>query len=104
LAGWAGAATMTIPVLLPATTLSLLVGHMNERYPNAPIGRAIQRGLAPITIGLTFASATVLMRAVNHDWRGYLLTLVTVVLVLRTSWNPLWLLAAGALAGVLGLV
>jgi hypothetical protein len=24
--------------------------------------------------------------------------------VLRTSWNPLWLLAAGALAGVLGLV
>jgi hypothetical protein len=44
------------------------------------------------------------MRAVNHDWRGYLLTLVTLVLVLRTPWNPLWLLAAGALAGVLGLV
>jgi len=27
-----------------------------------------------------------------------------VVLVLRTSWNPLWLLAAGALAGMVGLV
>jgi chromate transporter len=104
LAGWAGAATMTIPVLVPATTLSLLVGHMNERYPNAPIGRAIRRGMAPIAIGLTFASATILMRAVNHDWRGYLLTLVTIVVVLRTSWNPLWLLAAGALAGLLGLV
>ena len=104
LAGWAGAATMTIRALVPATTLSLLVGHMNERYPNAPIGSAIRRGMAPIAIGLTFASATILMRAVNHDWHGYLLTLVTVVLVLRTSWNPLWLLAAGALAGVLGLV
>jgi hypothetical protein len=69
---------MTIPVLVPAATLSLLVGHMNERYLNAPIGRAIQRGLAPITIGLMCASATVLMRAVNHDWRGYLLTLATV--------------------------
>jgi chromate transporter len=103
-AGWAGAATMTIPVLVPATTLSLLVGHMNDRYPNAPIGRAIRRGFTPITIGLMFASATILMRALNHDWRGYLLTLVTVVLVLRTSWNPLLLLAAGALAGVLGLV
>ena len=63
LAGWAGAATMTIPVLVPATTLSLLVGHMNERYPNAPIGRAIRRGMAPIAIGLTFASATILMRS-----------------------------------------
>jgi chromate transporter len=104
LARWAGAVTMTIPVLVPAATLSLLVGHMNERYLNAPIGRAIQRGLAPITIGLMCASATVLMRAVNHDWRGYLLTLATVVLVLRTRWSPLWLLAAGALAGVLGLV
>jgi chromate transporter len=103
-AGWSGAVTMTIPVLVPAATLSLLVGHMNERYLNAPIGRAIQRGLAPITIGLMCASATVLMRAVNHDWRGYLLTLATVVLVLRTRWSPLWLLAAGALAGVLGLV
>jgi len=26
------------------------------------------------------------------------------VLVLRIPWNPLWLLAAGALAGIVGLV
>ena len=37
LAGWAGAAATTIPLLVPATTLTLLVGHFNERYPNAPI-------------------------------------------------------------------
>ena len=61
---------MTIPVLVHATTLSLLVGHMNERYPNAPIGRAIRRGMAPIVIGLTFASATILMRAVNTTGAG----------------------------------
>ncbi len=104
LAGWAGAAATTIPLLVPATTLTLLVGHLNERYPNAPFGRAIRRGMTPITIGLMFASATILMRAVNHDWRGYLITLLTVALVLRKRWNPLWLLAAGALAGVAGLV
>ena len=95
LAGWAGAA---------ATTLTLVVGHFIERYPDAPIGRAFRRGLMPITIGLMFASATILMRTVNHDWRGYLLTLLTVAVVLRKSWNPLWLLAAGALAGIVGLV
>ena len=104
LAGWAGAAATTLPLLVPASTLTLLVGHLNERYPNAPIGRAIRRGLTPITIGLMFASATILMRAVNHDWRDYLLTLLTVTLILRKPLNPLWLLAAGAAAGMLGLV
>jgi chromate transporter len=104
LAGWAGAAATTIPLLVPATTLTLLVGHLNERYPNAPIGRALRSGLMPITIGLMLASATILMRAVNHDWRGYVMTLLTVAVVLRKPWNPLWLLAAGALAGIVGVV
>jgi chromate transporter len=104
LAGWRGIAATTVPLLVPATTLTLLVGHLNERYPNAPIARAIRSGLTPITIGLMFASATILMRAVNRDWRGYLITLLTVAVVLRKSCNPLWLLAAGALAGMVGLV
>jgi chromate transporter len=103
-AGWAGAAATTLPWLVPAGTLTLLVGHLHSRYPQAALGRAIRRGLTPITIGLMLASGWILMRAVNHDWRGYLLTLLTVVMVLRTPWNPLWLLAAGALAGMVGLV
>ncbi|HEY7559805.1 MAG TPA: chromate transporter [Candidatus Binatia bacterium] len=104
LAGWAGAAATTLPLLVPASTLTLIVAHLSARYPNAPIGRAFRRGLTPITIGLMFASASILTRAANHDWRGYLITLITVALVLRASWNPLWLLAAGALAGIVGLV
>jgi chromate transporter len=104
LAGWMGAAATTIPLLLPASTLTLLVGHLNERYPHAPLGRAIRRGMMPITIGLTFASATILMHAANHDWRGYLLTLLTVAWVLYKPSNPLWLFAVGALAGIAGLV
>jgi hypothetical protein len=58
----------------------------------------------PITIGLVFASATILMRTVNHDWRGYLITLFTVAVVLRQPWNPLWLFGVGALAGIVGFV
>jgi chromate transporter len=104
LAGWKGVAATTIPLLIPATTLTLLVGHLNERYPNSAISRAIRQGLTPITIGLVFASATILMRAVNHDWRGYLITLMTVAIVLRTSCNPLWLFAAAAVAGISGLL
>jgi chromate transporter len=104
LAGWKGVIATTIPLLVPALTLTLLVGHLNERYPNAPIARAVRRGLMPITIGLVFASATILMRTVNHNWYGYLITFVTAAVVLRKSWNPLWLFAGGALVGLAGLV
>lgn len=104
LAGWGGVLAMTVPVLMPATLFSLSVASLNRRYPNARLGRVINRALAPVTIGLMCASSTLLMRTVNHNWRAYLLTLVTVVFVLRTSWNPLWLLAAGAAAGLFGLL
>jgi hypothetical protein len=50
------------------------------------------------------ASGWVLARTVNHAGGGDLLTLGTVVLVWRTHVHPLWLIAAGALAGVAGLV
>lgn len=103
-AGWAGAAATTLPWLVPISTLTLLVGHLHARHPQAALGRAIRRGLTPITIGLILASGWTLMRAADHTWRGSLLTLLTVVLVLRTPWNPLWLIAAGAVAGMAGLV
>jgi len=42
LAGWKGVAATTIPLLVPAITLTMLVGHLNERYPNARFGRVIR--------------------------------------------------------------
>ncbi len=104
LAGWQGALATTIPLLIPATTLTLTVSHFIERYPDAPILRAIRRGLTPITVGLMFAGASVLMRTVSHDWRGYLTTVLTAAIVLRLTCNPLWLLAGGAILGIVGIL
>ena len=103
-AGWAGAAATTFAMLVPSGTLTLLVAHLHARHPKATLGVAIRRGLTPITIGLVFASAWILLPAAKEDWRGYVLTALTVALVLRTSLNPLWLLAVGAVAGITGLV
>lgn len=98
--GWLGAAATTIPFILPSVTLTLLVAHMHSRNPSATFGVAIRRGLTPITIGLAFASVWILLPAANADWRGYVLTGLTVLVVLRTSLNPIWLLAAGAALGL----
>jgi chromate transporter len=103
-AGWLGAGATTIPFVLPSISLTMLVSHLHARHPHAAPAAAIRRGLTPITIGLIFASGWILLPAVNHDWRGYALTIVTIVVVLRTSLNPIWLLSAGALAGMLGII
>ena len=98
------ASIVTLALLVPVCTLNVLIGRMHASNPDAPLGRAISRGLTPIALGLFLASAWILARSVNHDWGGYLITLITVVLVMRTSLNPLWLIAAGAVAGMAGLV
>jgi chromate transporter len=103
-AGWAGALATTLAMLVPSATLTLLVAYLHARHPRAALGCAIRRGLTPVTIGLIVASGWVLMSGVDKDWRAYVLTAVTVLLVTRTSFNPLWLLAMGAAAGMLGLV
>ena len=103
-AGWAGAVATTLSLVMPSAAFSLLVARLSERGNYPSLGRAVRRGLAPIAIGFSIASAWILVRTVNHDWHGYLLTVLTVVIVLRTKLNPLWLIAAGALAGMAGLI
>ena len=44
MAGWTGAALMTIAVLVPTMTFSLILGHMNQRRPNGTIGNIVKRG------------------------------------------------------------
>ena len=40
-AGWAGVAATTLPLLVPAGTLTLLVGHLDAQHPQAALGRAL---------------------------------------------------------------
>lgn len=101
---WQGALAATAAMLLPGILFSLLMVTLQARNPNAPFAIAFRRGLAPIAIGLMFSSGWVLLRAVGHDWAGLAITLATVAALLRTKLNPLLLLAAGALAGLAGVV
>ena len=104
LSGWAGAFVATLAIVLPPIVLTLAVTHLNAHNPDAPLGRAIRGGLGPIAIGLTLASGWILAQSADHGWRTALLTLVTIVLMLRTRLNPVWLIAAGAIAGIGGIL
>lgn len=104
LAGLPGALVTTAAIILPPIAFTLWVTRVDTRNPDAPLGRAMRSGLAPVTVGLMLSSGWVLMHSADSDWRGYVLTLLTVAVVLRTKVNLIWLIAAGAVAGMTGIV
>jgi chromate transporter len=101
-AGWGGAIVATLAMLGPSATITIAVARLHASNPKSPMALALRRGLAPVALGLFLAGGWVLARSVNHDWRGYLLTLIVTIALLRTRLNPLWLLGASGVVGALG--
>jgi len=103
-AGWSGAIVATLAMIAPPVLLTLAITRLHANNPEAPLGRAIRAGLGPIAIGLTLSSGWILAHSADHDWRGVVLTLATVALMLRTRLNPVWLILVGAFAGMTGIL
>jgi chromate transporter len=110
-AGWgwalAGMAVAMLGIMLPSTTLTFVAARWGHRNRDLRPVRAFKQGVAPIVIALLISTGWVLTAAHNHpaqDWRLWLLTVVTALLVWKTRIHLLWLLGAGALLGALGLV
>jgi chromate transporter len=78
--------------------------RLTARRSGSRLGLAFRLGFVPLSIGLLGAAAWVLAIASGVDWKGGILALLTILLILRTKVNPLILIAIGALAGLLGLV
>lgn len=99
--GFLGALVCTIAICAPSSALTFAVAHAWERFRDAPLRKAIQHGLAPVTVGLVLASGFILARTVDHSAVAMGLTATVAALVLTTRVHPLWLLAAGAAVGML---
>ena len=102
-AGLAGAVVATLAMCGPSCLLAYGVGGLWRRFETAPWRRAIQAGIAPVTVGLVAASAWILAGAAHHGAGTALLTAGAAALAFWTRLNPLWLLATGVLAGAVGL-
>ncbi|HZF78529.1 MAG TPA: chromate transporter, partial [Rubrivivax sp.] len=108
--GLAGVLVTMLGTLLPSTTLALYATRLGHRYREARGVRAFTSGLAPLTIGLLVATGWILLeplRSTPDSARligGVLLGAGTVALMLVGRLSPLWPIAAGALAGIAGLV
>lgn len=103
-AGITGAILATVAMMLPAAMLVYLVSRVWEKAKDSPFRKAVEKGLAPLTVGLILASGWVMSQAADHDWRAYLLTGACTLIFATTKTNPLILVAAAGLIGWLGWV
>jgi chromate transporter len=103
-AGVVGAILATIAMIVPAGVLVYFVSSVWEHAKDSPIRKAIEKGFAPLTVGLILASAVIMGKAGAHDWRLILLTLACTAVFVTTKINPIVVVATAGFIGWLGWV
>lgn len=98
-AGLAGAAVATLAMFTPSCLVVHLAGRFWSRFAESPRRVIVERALAPIGVGLTYAVGITLVRSTEHGLAAMALTAVATLILTTTSLHPLLVLAAGALAG-----
>jgi len=101
-AGIPGAFVATIAACGPSSVVSYFAVRGLERLRNGAFRGILQRALAPLAIGLVLASGYTVARAADRSAGAVLLTICGAAAVAATRVNPIWILAAAALAGVAG--
>lgn len=102
-AGPAGALVAAGAGYGPSSVLAALVARAWERVRGRPWRAIVERGLAPLTVGLVASSAVLIGRANLGSWGQAAILAISAGLAWRTRLHPLWLLGGGALLGLTGI-
>jgi len=103
-AGIAGALVATLSMCGPTAMLAYAVSRLLGRHSASPWPSIIQAALVPLSIGLMAASGLILAVASDRSATAVVLTGAVAVLASATRLNPLWLLLAGGVLGLAGVV
>ena len=103
-AGVAGALVAMLAMCGPTSVFAFFVGRASERFKGSFWHGALSRGLVPVTLGLTAASAIVIATTADYGWLAAGITLGTALTAYFVRVHPLWAFAVAALLGLSGLV
>lgn len=95
-AGLPGAAVSFVAMFLPSCLIVHCLARFWHRAGQAAWRDVVERALAPVAIGLTFASALALMRTTETNAVQYGITIGGAGVFAFTKIGPLYMLAAGA--------
>ena len=102
-AGLLGAVVVLIAFFLPTALLCFCIGRLWNRLAKWPWRTSIQRGLAPVSIGLLLAGCLTMAKGAVTGWITATIAIAVLAALLRSRINPALLIAAGAVVGLLAL-
>jgi chromate transporter len=102
--GLAGVLATLLGTLVPSSLLAYGITRWGERNRESRALRAFTTGMAPLTLGLLAATGWILLAPTQPGWTTAVLVAGTITFMLRTPYSPLWPIAVGAIAGVVGWV
>ena len=101
IAGVAGMAMATLGMLAPSAVLAWGMAGLTHRLRGAPWLKPAQAGLVPVAIGLILAAGVTMAQAAQgHGVLPLVVVAISMVFVWRTDYSPLWVLAGGAVLGL----
>jgi len=98
-AGTKGALVALVAFFLPASILTFATGKLWDRLGDWPWRESIQRGLAPISIGLMLAGTITIARIAVTDPRTIALAIAVTAVLLWRKINPAYLILGSAVLG-----
>ena len=102
LGGVAGGILATLALCGPPLVLAYGMARLWLAWGEQWWFKLLQRGLAPVTIGLVCASAWLLTDAAASGWQSYVITAVAAVIIGTTRTHPIFILAAAGGLGIAG--
>ena len=102
--GTAGALAATAALFVPAIVLMLLISRQYMRLRDDDRVRRFLAGVNPAIVGLVSSAALMLGGNTLVSWRGYFLSNLSLLLLVRFRWYPVLVLAIGAATGYAGLL
>lgn len=102
-AGVTGALVAALAFFVPTGILTLVVGGIWARIATWPWRESIQKGLAPVAIGLAVAGLIIFGKGAITGWVTGAVATAVFFTTIRTKINPALLILAGAAVGVIAL-
>jgi chromate transporter len=109
-----GVVVTMVGIMTPSTIITYTAARWGHRNRDLRAVRAFKQGMAPVVIALLLstawimassaAAATGTVRDMLAHWPVWLTVFVSGLIIWRTRIHLLWLLAAGAALGALGLI
>ena len=99
-AGVPGAVAVLLAFFVPTALLTFGVGRLWVRLETWPWRASIQRGLAPVSIGLILAGCLTIAEGAVTGWLAVVIMVAVFAVLLRTRTNPALLVLCGALVSL----